>query len=152
MAWVQVGTQTTTKTWGSAPPISCKWVITAYRDDQTNDLKINGTLSATYVSGYFGYNITWGSWVISDANMKSGTLKGNTPNTWTTVSASQEWSLGQNSSTSILCAASFASNSGRDALHLSVTLPTPLIVQEEEEEEITDVFGEEITGAFANGI
>lgn len=135
MAWVQVGTKSSSNTWGSAPPIKINWTVTAYRDDETNNLKINGTISAVYVSGYFGYNITWGSWVISGSNMKSGTLKNNTPNTWTTVSASQEWSLGYNESETILCAASCASNSGRDAIHLSLTIDTPLLAMEPESTE-----------------
>ena len=142
MAWVQVGTQTYTKTWGSAPPITCKWVVTAYRDDVTNNLKIKSERFATYVSGYFGYNITSSAWVIDSSTLVTQTIKNNTPNTWTTYSITKEFDLGANQSTSILCAANWMSNSGRTSLDARLTVPTPLIVQEEEEEELEELIGD----------
>lgn len=145
MAWVKVGTKSTTNTWGSAPPITCSWTVTAYRDDVTNALKINGSMSITYVSGYFGFSIGWGSWVIDSNYMKSGSLKGTSPSqSWGTLTSTQEWNLGQNNSTSILCAGQFNTTStGRSSLDLRLTVPTPMLDLTIEEDEI---LGEEIEG------
>ena len=150
MAWVQVDKQTSTNTWGSAPPISTVWEFTAFRDDVTNELLIRTKLSATYVSGYFGYNIQVGCFIINDSYMQGSIIKNNTPNTWGTVSGTYEWNLGVYEETSVLGAAAFASNSGRAQLDLRLSLNTPLldldIDEPDEPGDVTPDTGLSVTG------
>ena len=132
MAYVQMSAQYmdgTPTTWGSSPSITVSGYVIAYRDDSTNNAKIRLTFTVNPVTGssYFGYTITGNCWVINSSYLKSVALKSASQSQWSSaLTATVEWELGNiSSSTSILIAQEFATNSSRGSKHLSMSITIP---------------------------